>query len=378
MISITGIGAVSSCGSGIKSLVEHMHEGRDSSTPLSLFPLPFKDEIRVNQVKSAPSGDEGSRIDALVLNAMEEAIAEAGLNKKKLSDSAFILGSSGFLFEAEEEYRQQKEKGITKPAPLARRGSGHVASRLAKQLGIQGPVLTLTTACTSSANAMIAAANMLKSGEVRRAVIVGAEALSTITLSGFRSLMLLAPNGCKPFDAKRQGIQLGEAYAVLILEPNKPAKNKVCGWANLCDTHNVISTNMDGRLIQQTMAGALSCANINPGQVIAVKAHGTGTIDNDTAEGAGMRLVFDSKAPPFTALKGYVGHTLGACGAIETAAFLGCLNSGFIPPAIGFDQQDPSIGISPIKSPMEALHGYYMLNFFGFGGNNTSLVLSYG
>ena len=82
MISITGIGAVSSCGSGIKPLVEHMHEGRDSSTPLSLFPLPFKDEIRVNQVKSAPSGDEGSHIDAMVLNAMEEAMAEAGLNKK--------------------------------------------------------------------------------------------------------------------------------------------------------------------------------------------------------------------------------------------------------------------------------------------------------
>ena len=384
-VNIIGIGAVSSCGAGVKTLVEHIREGLDSTSLVSISPsIPERFKIsfipgREEAVKRAKTAEEF--IDAVILKAVNEAMIQAEADSKFLKDCAFIIGSSGFILEAEIEYRIKKQKGEAMPAPLARRGAGHIASRLARRLGINGPVITITTACTSSANAMLAAGGMIERGDIKKAIVIGAEFISAVTVSGFNSLMLLDPGGCKPFDADRRGIQMGEACAAIIMEKKeKTSKDRysICGWANLCDTHNVVSSRLNGASAHDVMLKAIKHVGIEPRDVTAIKAHGTASPDNDLAETRGMRTLFDSAIPPFTALKGYVGNTLGACGAIETAAFIGCLDAGFIPRTFGFSEIDPAIGIAPLEAHLDANKGYYLLNFFGFGGNNTSLVLRYG
>lgn len=386
-IKIRGMGAVSSCGIGSERLTEDLRAGKSNAQRLTTFPIHFNNEIKVNQFQGAlPEGGQ-ERTDGAIMSAVNEALIEAGLAKEAVSTSALILGSSGFIYEAEALYRQQKALGITEPPPLSGRGTGRVASRIAKRLGLKGPVITVTTACTSSANALLLAASMIRRGEVRRAIVIGAEMLNAFTLNGFYSLMLLSPEGIKPFDAKRRGIQLGEATAAIVLEAADSmdaAGTYLSGWGNNCDTHNVISTSLDGRLVAAVMREAMGVADVSATDITAIKAHGTGSLDNDATEAAAMRLVFEmgengGKVPPFTGLKGCIGHTLGACGAVETVAFFKCLKEGFIPAAMGFKDVDPALGMSPLTTARmtDDASGFYMLNFFGFGGNNTSLVFRY-
>lgn len=381
-IEIKGIGAVSSYGAGIDALVSGLSERRASASEYTAFPLSYSGEFKVNQFPAALFCKRDDVIDTVVNLALKEAVDAAGLAMHDLRDCALIIGTSGFLYEAECVYLREKAAGNPAPVPVSGRGTGKTASRIAKRLGLNGPVMTITTACTSSANALLAAHRLLMRKEAKRVIVMGIEALSTFALNGFYSLMLLSPNGSRPFDASRGGIQLGSACAVVILESTdfQPARNAdlLLGCANLCDTHNVISTNLDGKAAAAAMAAAVKDAGINPADVAAIKAHGTGSVDNDATEAAAMKAVFGAGMPPFTGFKGYVGHTLGACGTLETAALLGSLSAGFIPATLGFENMDPAIGAAPITEPMSAVSGNYMLNFFGFGGNNTSLIIRHG
>jgi 3-oxoacyl-[acyl-carrier-protein] synthase-1 len=309
---------------------------------------------------------------------IQEALAEARLATIGLRDAALVLGTSSALFAGEAEYRHTlASTGHAVMPPLA--PPGQMALRVAADLGIEGPVLTLTTACSSSANALLVATGLLRRGEARRALVIGVEGLSVVALSGFNSLMLLDPQGCRPFDAQRNGMQIGEAVGAVLLEADDAAHNDglLLGGANLCDIHHVTSAAPDGNAMRAVMEMALANAGLTPADVALIKAHGTGSPDNDSAEAAAMRALFGERLPPFTALKRYLGHTLGACGAVELAALLGCLRAGFVPPAAGFKTLDPALGITPLCEPISAPHGPVMLNFFGFGGNYASLVVAH-
>jgi 3-oxoacyl-(acyl-carrier-protein) synthase len=139
----------------------------------------------------------------------------------------------------------------------------------------------------------------------------------------------------------------------------------------------VTSASPDGSAMLSVMQQALSTAALAAGDISAIKAHGTGSEDNDMAEAAAMRGLFGDTLPPFTAIKRYIGHTLGACGAIETAVFLACVRDGFLPHTAGFVQTDPELGVQPLMSALPAGSGNYMYNFFGFGGNYASLLISH-
>lgn len=376
---------MSSCGAGVAALIECMKAGRGTSRAGGTFPISFGSGIRLNQFNPDQHPRNDSLADAVIMASVDEALGEAGLNRESswLSDAALLVGASGMLYDAEIIYNIEKSGGPAPPVPVAVRGTGKVADSIAGALGIKGPVMTVTTACTSSANALMLAAEMIRRGEVRRSLVVGVEILSAFTISGFYSLMLLSPDECRPFDGARRGIQLGEASAAILLESDDDNDEMdsgvtLCGWANSCDTHNIISTNVDGVFIAKVMKNALSSAGITAGEIACVKAHGTGSGDNDATEVRAMRLLFGKDMPPYTALKGYIGHTLGACGAVETAAFFKALAAGFIPAALGFKDIDPALSSSPLTAPMKAVPGYYMTNFFGFGGNNTSLIFRHG
>ncbi|MBE9504126.1 MAG: hypothetical protein IME96_08115, partial [Proteobacteria bacterium] len=306
---------------------------------------------------------------------------DAGLAREEMAESVLFVGTSGLTFEAEAKFKEEKSSGIDHPAPLAVPGTGRLASHISRDLALRGPALTITTACTSGANAIVTAAEMLLSGEMKRAIVVGMDMLSELTLNGFRSFMLLSEEGCKPFDVDRRGIQLGEACAAVILEafdePSSQDKFTLKGWANVCDTHSVISSNVNGQALSQTMSEALEMSETGTDRISAIKTHGIGSGDSDLAEASALKSIFGIEVPPLTSFKAYLGHTMGASGVIETVAFLKCLESGFIPGTLGFNRIDPEIGLSPITDNRSAGSGHYLFNYSGFGGSNTSFVISY-
>ena len=376
-ICIRGLGLVSSYGIGVARAVEGMRAGRAGITPLTLFSLPFQNQIQVNQFDHTPFPPDSACAIATMEEVAQQSLTEAQLERVALRDAALVVGTSSFLFAGEADFRRTlADTGQIVMPPLV--PPGQAALQVAAKLGIEGPVLTLTTACSSSANALLVAAGLLRRGEVRRALVIGVEGLSAVALSGFHSLMLLDPEGCRPFDAGRRGMQIGEAVGAVLLEAGDAARDGdlLLGGANLCDTHHMTSATPDGSAMRSVMQMALTDAGLQPADVAVIKAHGTGSLDNDTAEAAAMHTLFGADLPMFTGIKRYLGHTLGACGAVELAAFLGCLRAGFVPPTAGFTHPDPALRIAPLTEFRPAPKGTAMLNYFGFGGNYASLLIA--
>lgn len=379
-VKIRGFAAVTPLGRNEDELVRNIRSASLPSTYPRSLPRHLRDKVRVSCFEEAFFNRVGDSFDELVTRVLENVIEDAGLNEKELACAGLILGTSGCIIEAERAFLAEREKGENHPVPVSIPGAGSMSSALAGKAGIRGPVITITTACTSSANALVAAARLIEDGELERVIVIGAEVLNSLSMNGFFSLMLLTREGCRPFDREREGIHLGEGVAAIVLERAEKDEHgfTLAGCANLCDRENVISISRDGSSVRTVMEKALSSAGIEPEHVKAIKAHGIGSKDNDMAEALAMKGIFGLNIPPFISLKGYFGHTLGAAGALELVAFMACLKKGFLPPTAGFNTYDDKIGLSPLMEEIKAEPGYYLLNFLGFGGNNTSLVISHG
>lgn len=326
--------------------------------------------------QSFPPGDRGA--EQALLETVSAALTATGDAPPwwQGENCGLIVGSGGFLYASGAELYGRALGTVPADTPFRVRGPNWGSERIVDAFAMRGPCVTLSTGCSSSANALLYASEMLERGELQRALVVGAEGLSAVTLSGFDGLMLLDPTGCRPFDRDRAGLQIGEGIAALVLDPDASASVQLLGGANRCDTHHLTSAAPEGAEMLAVMREALGIAGIAPGEVVAIKAHATGSRDSDAAEAAALHALFGAGMPPVTALKRYLGHTLGACGALETAAFAACLAEGFIPHAAGFGNIDPELNIEPLRAAIPARRGAYLLNFFGFGGNYTSLVIA--
>lgn len=380
-VRITAMGAMTAYGSGLAPLVAGIRVGQCPMRVATGIGYPTQPPPMASAfpARAWPPGEQAAR--AQLLETVEEAIANWGGDPRELrsEDAALIVGSGGFLYASGAELYWRTQQSGKRDTPFRVRGPAWGSELIVDHLNLRGPVLTLSTGCSSSANALLAATEMLQRGRSRRALVVGAEGLSAMTLSGFESLMLLAPDGCRPFDKDRAGLQIGEGIAALMLEvgePGAPGATILAG-ANLCDTHHLTSASPDGRVMRDVMHSALANAGVGPSDIAAIKVHGTGSVDSDRAEAAALLAVFGESPPPATGLKRYVGHTLGACGAVETVAWLACLQAGFVPPTAGFETMDPELNLVPARTTLAAGTGTYLLNFFGFGGNYTSLVMRY-
>lgn len=377
-VAIRGVGIVCAYGEGVGALRTGLASGVPALAPLPALAPPSERDAQVSAVDQGryPLHPDGTM--AMVGRAIGEALASAGASVDELRDCALVVGGSAMLAHAEQASRELYRTEIGRRPRLE--PPGDLANALARQFGLRGPVLTLSTACASSANALLVARDIVVRGRARRALVVGIERLCATTLSGFSSLMLLDAGGCRPFDAARRGLHFGEGAGALLLESEAagmPQLARLAGGASLCDVYHPTRSNPDGSGMARCMQAALQDAGVAAGAIVAIKAHGTGSSDSDVAEAAAMRSVF-SGVPPFTALKRYLGHTLAACGAIETIALLAALEAGLVPPAAGFATEDPEIGLSPLRQPLPATAGHYLLNYFGFGGNCASLVITHG
>jgi 3-oxoacyl-[acyl-carrier-protein] synthase-1 len=310
----------------------------------------------------------------VLFHTIEAAIDDAGIRSDEIEELPVFLGSTVNDIPIYEDTYKTSRNVLSQISS----GYGNIANEIANRFNIKAACYTFTTACTSSANGIICAADMIVQGFIKRALVVGYDLFSNLEFYGFESLKLISPSPCKPFDKTREGIIIGEGCGALILDQKSKTPNDFhyLGGANICDTYSVTTHNPAGDQIAAVMREALNRAGIEPRQIDAVKAHATGSYHNDLTEGNGLNQVFKNQIPPVTGLKPFIGHTVGACGVIELILFTEAVKSGFIPATLGFEEIDDEINIEPITEPLSIQAGTFLLNYFGFGGNCVSLVVS--
>jgi 3-oxoacyl-[acyl-carrier-protein] synthase-1 len=375
-IAVRGWGSVSALGADTATAVEGLRSGlRGLGSPRRSPHLQLTEarEVLVGEVPLELPAEQRAR--ALLDRALDEALEHAGPGRGRVGVFAGTTG--GFFVDAEVTLLTARLQDPQAWPSLDQRGQGAVAERVAHRLNATGPVLTYAMACTSSAAAVAAAGEHLRAGSCDRAVVVGFDMLSNLTVRGFRGLMLYDPEPCRPFDLRRRGLQLGEGCGALVLERGE-GPWQLCGWSNHMDPGNLTASSTDGRSAAAVMEAALNHAGLEPAQVTAIKAHGTGTVDNDLGEGRGIARLFGPAPPPFASLKGALGHSLGAAGCLELVLWLAAQQVGFIPGSVGFEQPDPDIGVQPARGPQPAPGGAQLLGAFGFGGSCVALVVRRG
>lgn len=250
-----------------------------------------------------------------------------------------------------------------------------IAEQLRERWGF-ADAYTLNTACTSAANGLLYGARLLGAKLYRRALVMAFETPSAIAQQGFGALDLVSPSGrYRPFHPQRDGLILGEAYAATLLglEPGPAPLARLLGGFSACDTSNLTTTREDGSHIDWVMREALRSAGSSVEQIGLVKLHGTATGANDRAESNGVRLLFGDALPPLCVLKPWLGHTLGACGLAETLLLV--QNLAHLPGCDYADEALLPLAAAPLAIADDSL---LLANFFGFGGNNASLVLQRG
>jgi 3-oxoacyl-(acyl-carrier-protein) synthase len=327
------------------------------------------------------SGNPLDKSMAMLESALTEAFSRAELSAEEIAESSVLVGTTGGLFIRNEyEFTEAIRKNPDKESPAIscrNRGPGEVADLIVNKYGIRGMALTFSMACVSSSHALVVAADLINRKKIKRAIVVGFEPLLNMTLHGFASLLLFDYDQCRPFCMSRAGMQIGEGAAVVVLEAAKSSssKYKFAGGYQYNDIKSMTSAGIDGVTVSEVVQQTLTSARVSTGEVVAIKAHGTGTRDNDLSEGRGLLKLFGEKLPPVVSLKGAIGHTLGAAGAVETAVWLSCCEEGFIPRSFGFTEIDPEIGFAPSQKNIEARNGAYLFTFFGFGGTCSSYLI---
>jgi 3-oxoacyl-[acyl-carrier-protein] synthase I len=260
-----------------------------------------------------------TRLHSVLYAVVRDAIAAAGLTNNEQRRLGLFLGTSSFdVGVSEHRYRDALKRDANALAMDQRSSLGTLGVEIRQHFDLRGPDYSFNTACTASANALVYADAMVRSGQLDHALVVGVETFNAITALGFHGLQLLTPTAMQPFSRERNGLILGEGCSALVLSHRAQQKNnfQLIGSGNLCDTYGMSAANPDGSTVSHVIEQALQRAGLAPLDIAAIKTHGTASLSNDEAEAAGMRRSF-TQMPPVTALKPYLGHTLGACGLNE-------------------------------------------------------------
>jgi len=348
-------------GEGLHSAAQAVQQGRPAAA--GQFQLHELHEPR-SYLYAARSGESlAQRLDRLIGETL-------GASAQALDDCLLIVASTSLdisELEALSIERQGFRPEDSTPLDL-------LASQLRQRWGFAA-AFTLNTACTSAANGLLYGARLINAGHYARSLVLSFETPSAVTMQGFGALALTSPSGqYRPFHPERDGLVLGEAYACALLgsAPGDAPLARLLGGFSACDTSSLTTTREDGSHIHRVMQRALRSAGCSAQQIDLVKLHGTATSANDLAESNGMRLLYGEQMPALSALKPWLGHTLGACGLSESLLLLRSLQLGPLP-AVAYASE----AMLPLATQPQALTADSLLlaNFFGFGGNNASLVL---
>ncbi len=384
-IFVTGVGIISAAGKGEKETLECFYEGRRNAGPVSLFASDIKSPAY--EVRDLFCGHFPERLRTLnlCLAAIDDAlegncrVTRAGLKGKRIG---VAIGTTvGSTLNDLDFYREYRKTGKASMVAVDHYLQGDLASAVHSFLETHGPSVTVVNACTSGADAIGMAMSWIKAGLCEIAIAGGSDEMSQVPLSGFRSLGILSDSLCAPFDRNRNGLNLGEGAAVLILENETSLRQRgqraraiIRGYGSSNDAHHLTAPDPDGQGLERAVTTALKAAAIRPDQISFINAHGTATRDNDCVEGLVLSRLFGRQAK-FLSTKGYTGHTLGAAGVLEASFSLLALEQEWIPQSAGFSEEDPTIGISPVKERTSIEGQLALSTSLGFGGCDAALVI---
>lgn len=394
-ICISGMGVVSALGIGVDENKKTLMAGQTGISRLELIPSIHQGMTLVGEVKHSTralqklfksSSKKLTRTATFAIIAAQEALDIAEISNDELQKyNVGVISSStaGGMRESEMFFNGFLEGG-QKANFIETHDGSDTTEQLMEHMGLNGFHTTINTACSSSANAIILGARMIKNGMLDIAVVGGSDALSKFTINGFNSLLLLDPEQCKPFDDRRTGINLGEGAGYIILESEKTlnarkqqAKAVVSGYAITNDAYHPSASSPRGIGLQQSMEQAITMAGITKEDIDYVNAHGTGTPNNDLTEGMAMKQFFGNKVPPFCSTKSYTGHCLGAAGSIETIFSILAMRQSCVFPNLNFKEVIPELELIPVK---EVTHKegitHVLSNSVGMGGFCSTIIIS--
>jgi 3-oxoacyl-[acyl-carrier-protein] synthase-1/3-oxoacyl-[acyl-carrier-protein] synthase II len=343
---------------------------RSGIGPLSRFEVSHSPPLPVGQAADVDDDPHLPLTFLLARIAADQAIS----GSRQRPPDAIVMGvTTGGMPRTEELLKQ----GRSTPEAYRYHGIGMVARDLAGRFGCKGPVLTVSTACSSGGGAIALAAAMIQSGRYGRILAGGADALCRLTYYGFKSLQLIDPNGSRPMDKKRRGMSVAEGAGVLLLEAADERHDgiEILGAGLSCDAHHPAQPHPQGDGALAAMTSALSHAGLTAGHIDYINLHGTGTPDNDRSESTAINRLFQDAPPPLSSIKGATGHALAAAGAIEAVVAALCIEGGLLPASTRCRTPAPELNVTPLLEPTRQSVGTVLSNSFGFGGNNAAVVI---
>ena len=394
-VVITGEGVVCAIGTDKEQVLEALRKKRSGigtmrylrsvhkELPVGEVPL-SDDEMR--QQLGVEQQSYLNRTTLMGMLAVRQALSDAHIDVRQVQEHplriVLISGTTVAGMDVTEHFFQDMQASDEHLACLRNHSAGSSTRLIADYFGIFQDYTTISTACSSAANALILGANMLKAGQCDMVVAGGAEALSVFHLNGFNSLMILDHERCRPFDDTRAGLNLGEGAAFVVLESLSSAQQRgaeihgyLSGYGNACDAFHQTASSDNGEGAFLAMTQALQMAGLQPADIQYVNAHGTGTPNNDQSESVALRRVFGERMPMVSSTKSFTGHTTSASGSIETVICLLTLRHQFVPANLGWSQPMAD-GIVPTLGEEHCELQHVLCNSFGFGGNDSSLIVS--
>ncbi|MCT4599889.1 MAG: beta-ketoacyl-[acyl-carrier-protein] synthase family protein [Marinifilaceae bacterium] len=340
------------------------------------------DEAIAKSLKINTESQLVDRTSLLGIKAVKEALDEANIRDEE--DIVFVSGTTvGGMSTTEKNYSNYLSSDDLNKSIMTHT-CGSSSEMIVDYFNSFSEIYTVSTACSSAANAIILGTRLIEQGKADIVVAGGCECLTKFHINGFKSLMIQSNELCRPFDKERKGLNLGEGAGYIVLESEKNLKSRkvkplcrVSGWGNACDAYHQTAMSEDGNGPYAAMKEALDKAKLSEKDIDYINLHGTGTPNNDLSEGIAIKRLFSNSELLVSSTKSYTGHTTSASGGIESVISIMSLINGFLPANLGFNSVIEEHNIAPIKNSFKTVNlKHVMCNSFGFGGNDSSLIFS--
>lgn len=393
-IAITGMGIISCIGNNAEENYQSLIHSRHGISDIEILETRHRGAVKLGEIKltndqltekaGVATGHNYPRTTLLGIIAAKQAVQSAGITGINDLRTGLISSTSVGGMDVTEKYFYSYEDHPDKQKYIAAHDAGHSSHAIANELGLRGMVSTISTACSSAANAIMMGAKLIKAGILDRVIVGGTDALSKFTLNGFSTLMIVTDRYNTPFDDDRKGLNLGEAAAFLVLESDaavQKSRKKVLGYltgyANANDAHHQTASSEEGTGAFLAMEQALKISGLAKEDIDYINVHGTATPNNDLSEGRAMIRIFgEENVPAFSSTKAFTGHTLAAAAAIEAVYSLLALEHGVIFPNLNFRTKMKEFNLIPVTELQHKEIRHILSNSFGFGGNCSTLIFS--
>lgn len=393
-VAITGMGIISAIGNSVEENYYSLINNNTAISTIENISTIHSDVIKVGEIKKTnhelsklldlDEDNNFSRTAMLGVFAAKQAIHNAGITNINEYKTGLISSTSvgGMDITEKNYYEYFNNKETVKYISCL--DGGDVAYKIANELGINGLVTTISTACSSAANAIMLGARLIKSGKLERVIVGGTDGLAKFTINGFKTLMILSDDYNMPFDNDRKGLNLGEAAAYLVLESdevvikeNKKVLARVSGYGNANDAFHQTASSENGDGAYLAMEKAFKVADLKPNQIDYINVHGTATPNNDLSEGRALIRIFgEENVPEFSSTKPFTGHTLAAAAAIEAVYSILAIQNNIIFPNLNFKNKMLEFNLIPQTTLKNKNIDHVLSNSFGFGGNCSTLIFS--